>query len=149
MAHQIVLRFFPRGCLHDLDGTRAQGELVVRNHQSVVHANDAAKALAGGACAHGGVKREQRGRRVCVAGIAVWAMQASRKAPHLFVMPLGLNVNIQPTTAPFDGNFNRFNSTRFFNCLDAEPVSDDIKQLVRPGRRGNVAFGMHAGKAAG
>ena len=51
VAHQIVLAFLPSRGLHRLDGTGAQGEFLVGNHQAVVHPDHPAKALALGASA--------------------------------------------------------------------------------------------------
>ena len=56
VAHQVVLGLGPGRCLHDLDGTRAQRQFVVGNHQAVIDTDDAAKATAGLAGAHGRVK---------------------------------------------------------------------------------------------
>ena len=76
MTHQIVLRFFPGWSLHDFDNASTQRELVVWKHQTVVHTDHTAKALAFVASAHGGVEREEGWRRICVTGVAVRAMQA-------------------------------------------------------------------------
>ena len=49
VAHQVVLALLPSRGLHGLDGPGAQGEFVVGNHQTVIHPNHTAKALALGA----------------------------------------------------------------------------------------------------
>ena len=81
VAHQVVLALLPRGCLHRLDRPRAQGEFVVRDDQTQVHAHYAAKAPTGLAGAHGRVKGKHRRNRVGVAQIALRAVQPGREAP--------------------------------------------------------------------
>ena len=150
MAHQIVLCFFPCWSLHDLHSARTQRELVVRNYQTVVHTNHAAKSLAGGAGTHGGVKREQRRRWVCVAGVTVRAMQACGEAPHLFFsIVCALNIHIQTPSTTLDSDLNRFHSTRFFNRLNTKPVGDDVQQFVRSGGRCDFALRMYTREATG
>ena len=162
VAHQIVLRLLPRRGLHHLDGTGTQRELVVGNHQPVVHADDAAKALAGGACAHRGVEGKKRRRRLGIAGVAVRAMQARGKAPHLFLLAVRrqvfhpgivttinrLHIHVQAAAA-FQRRLDRLDDTNLFTGVQAQPVSHHIKQLVGPCRRGNFALGMHTRETAG
>ncbi len=81
VAHQIVLAFLPCWRLHGFDRPCAQGELVVRNHQAIVHAHDAAKTTTGFTGPHRRVKREHGGDWVGVAQIAGGTMQARRKTP--------------------------------------------------------------------
>ena len=83
VAHQVVLRLLPGRGLHGLDGTGAQGEFFVGNHQAVIHPNDAAKAPAGLAGAHGGVEGKHGGNGVGIAHIALRAMQAGRELPDV------------------------------------------------------------------
>ena len=83
VAHQVVLALFPGRCLDGLDGTRSQRELGVGNDQAVVHTDHAAKAPAGFASAHSGVKREHRRDRVGVTQVAVGAMQPRRETPKV------------------------------------------------------------------
>ena len=49
VAHQVVLALLPSRGLHGLDGTAAQSEFVVGNHQAIVHPDHPTKAFALGA----------------------------------------------------------------------------------------------------
>ena len=53
MAEQVVLRFFPCRSLQGFDSAGAQSQLVIRNHQAIVHPNHPAKTLAHRTSAHG------------------------------------------------------------------------------------------------
>ena len=76
VSQQIVLALLPSRRLNRFDCTHAQREFVVGYDQSIVHANDAAKALALGASACWRVERKHRRRGVAVAHIAGRTMQS-------------------------------------------------------------------------
>ena len=126
VAHQVVLRLGPGRCLHDLDGTRAQRQLVVGNHQAVVHADDTAKTAAGLASAHGRIEGEQRRRRFGVAQIALGAMHAAGKAQHLVSLAVGLKVDIE-SPAALERHFNGLDDPGLFCALQAKAVCHHVE----------------------
>ena len=76
VTHQIVLALLPCRGLYRFDGPHAQREFVVGNHQAIVHANDAAKAFALGACTCRRIEGKHGRRGVAVAHIAGRTMQS-------------------------------------------------------------------------
>ncbi len=149
VAQQVVLAFLPGRGLQGLDGARAQGLAMVGDHQPPVHADHAAEAAAGLAGAEGGVEGEHRGLRMAVAQVAVGAVQARGKAPHLGFALLLEHIHVDAPAATLEREFERLDHARLLGPLHAEAVGDDIEHLARPGRRGDLALGLHAREAGG
>ena len=173
MAHQVVLGFLPGRRLHGFDGTGAQREFVIRDHQVVVHTNHTAKAATAFARANGRVKRERRRDRVGVAQVTVRAMQAGGEFPDA---RLGFRQYVHSDTpaATLECGLNRFQHTRTFGAGQAKPVGNYVEHLAfaraggfvvaldgglfcrlaagrgfcRVGRYLNLALGLHLGVAA-
>ena len=83
VLHQLALRFGPGWRLDCLDRTGTQRELVVRDHQPVVDADDAAEAAAGFAGPDRGIEREHRRDRIGIAQVALRAVQAGGEFPDV------------------------------------------------------------------
>ena len=149
VAHEVVLRLFPRGGLNGLDGACAQRELVVGDDEAVVHPDHAAKAPAAVARAHGGVEREGRRNGVAVAQVAVGAVQAGGEAPQLGLALLHQPVDIQTPRAALERHLNGLDRARLLGIAQTEAVGHHIEHLARPGGRAHFALGLHLGKAAG
>ncbi|OQC09824.1 MAG: hypothetical protein BWX79_01382 [Alphaproteobacteria bacterium ADurb.Bin100] len=135
MAHQVVLAFLPGWGLHRLDRAGTQGELVVGNHQAVVHADHAAEAPAGLASTDGRVEREGRGDRIGVAQVAVGAVQSRREAPQLGIRRFragGHHVDVQSTRAALERHLDRLDHTGFFHLPDPEAVGNHVQHLDHP-----------------
>ena len=135
MAHQVVLAFLPGWGLHRLDRAGTQGELVVGNHQAVVHADHAAEAPAGLASTDGRVEREDRGDRIGVAQVAVGAVQSRREAPQLGIRRFragGHHVDVQSTRAALERHLDRLDHTGFFHLPDPEAVGNHVQHLDHP-----------------
>ena len=77
VTHQIILALLPGWSLHGLDGTCPQRQLVVRDHQPVIHANHASKAPTCFAGTNRGIERKHRGDGVGVPQITFRAVQSS------------------------------------------------------------------------
>ena len=75
-------------------------------------------------------------------------MHAAGKAQHLFGLPFGLHINVEPAAA-LEGHFDGLDDAHFFNALQTKAVGDHVNQFVRAGRRGDLALGMHPREAAG
>ena len=132
VAHQVVLALLPGGRLHRLDRTRAQRDLVVRNHQAVVDADDAAKAATAFAGADRRVERKRRRDRVGIASVAVRTMQPGGELPDL---RLGLAGSVEridadaPAAAP-QRSLDRFDDAHPLGATQPEAVGHHIEQLA-------------------
>ena len=116
VAHQVVLAFLPRWCLHGFDGTHAQSEFVVGNHQAIVDPNDTTKTLAHRTRAGGRVEREHGRCGVAVAQIAIGTMQAggiSKGFAQVLGGGIGLHAKCRHAAiATLQGQFNRLHGAR-------------------------------------
>ena len=137
VAHQVVLALLPGRRLHRLDGARAQRELVVRNHQAVVDADDPAKALAGRAGTDRRVEGEGRSHGVGIAQVAVRAVQAGGELPDLGLrlgttgrLDSGRNVDVEPAGAAFQCGLYRLQRARPLGAGNAETVGHHVEQLA-------------------
>ncbi|MNX16520.1 hypothetical protein D3C86_463880 [compost metagenome] len=151
VAHEVVLRLFPRGRLDGLDGAGAQRELVVRDHEPQVDADHAAEAAAGVAGAHRRVEREHRRDGVGVADVALGAVQAGGELPHVgrcVFLGAGRMHGHAPAAA-LERHLDRFDHARALRARDAEAVGHHVEHLARAGGRGHLALGLHAREAAG
>ena len=126
VAHQVVLRLGPGRRLHDLDGTRAQRQFVVGNHQAVIDSDDSTKATASLAGAHGRVKGEQRRRRLGVTQVTFRTMHAAGKTQHLVGLAIRLKVHIE-SPAPLEGRLDGLNDPGLFCALHAKAVSHHVE----------------------
>ncbi|MPM35769.1 hypothetical protein SDC9_82363 [bioreactor metagenome] len=149
VAHEVVLRLFPRRRLDGLDRPGAQRELVVGNHQPVIDADHAAKASAGVARAHGRVEREHRRNRLAVAQVAVGAMQPRGEAPQIRLALVIELVDDELAGAALEAHLNRLDHTRTLGIAQAEAVGHHVQQLARAGGRGHLALGLHLGETTG
>ena len=153
VAHQIILAFLPSRCLHRLDSACAQRQLVVRNHQAIVHPDYPPKTPASFASTYCGVKGEHGGDGLLVAHIALRAMQPSGKRPCcMAVRPRCIRrvavrrlVYMDTTTATLDGQLQGFEYPRFIGTFDTKSVCHHVQHPALAG--GPLA--MHAGKSAG
>ena len=165
VAHQVVLAFGPGGCLHGLNGSSAQGELVVGDDQAHVHPHHPAKATAGLASPHGRIEGKQRSNRVLVADIALGAMQACGEAPsdqlhicYIFSSTiisiyggynLILHIDIEPATAAFDRHLDGLQRTRLLHGGDAKAIGHHVQHFSGAAWGFDLALGVHACEAAG
>ena len=123
MAHQVVLTLLPGRGLHRLDRASAQGELVVRDHQTVINANDPAKAATRFAGAHGRVEREHGRDRIRVTPVALRAMQAGGELPDLSVV----RIHRQTTAAMLDRDLDRLQRSGTLNAVDSKAVGHHVE----------------------
>ena len=147
VAHQVVLAFLPSRGLHGLDGARAQGELVVGNHQAIVHTHHAAKTTAGLAGTHGGIEGKHGRNRVGVTPVAAGAMQAGGKTPigrrvggcgcgcGRSGVRLRQHIHVQAPAAAFERQLDGLQHARFVGALHAKPVCHHVQHLAHR-RRG-------------
>ena len=89
VAHQIILRFFPRRCLNGFDGTRSEGEFFIRNDQPKVNTNHPPKTPTSFASAHRRVERKHRRHWLGIPQIAFGAVQSRREPPHVSSIAYG------------------------------------------------------------
>ena len=159
MAHQIGLGLCPGRCLHRLDGTGAQREFVIGDHQAQVHTNHPPKPPANSTRSNRRVERKHRSDRIAVTKVALWAMQTRGEFvnPELaigFFRPRlperGLiQIGRHPPVAVFQGHFNSFHQAAALHRVQPEPVGHHVKQFARPGGAFNIPFGLDFGETAG
>ena len=161
VAQQVVLDFFPRGCLDGFDGAGAQRQLVVGHDQIPIHPNHPAKAPALGAGPCRRVKGKQRGQRRLVADGALGAMQAQGKFPDFRFRGISQRIHLHQPLAAQQRQLNRFHGAGAFDIAHAKAVGHHVQHFHAGrfggffaffGRRGGFfqrALGLNLGKAAG
>ena len=149
MAHQVVLALLPRRRLHRLDRTRAQRELVVRDHQAVVDADHATEAAAGVAGTHRRIERKRRRNRIGVAQIALRAMQPGGKFPDpLCHIAFGQRIDVDAPATPFERRLDRLDHANLLGVAQPEPVGHHIQHLA-PERAIGASTGLGLGAFGG
>jgi hypothetical protein len=146
VAQQIVLTLPKRGGLDRLDGTGAQRQLGIGNHQPPVHTNDAPKAAARVAGARRRVERKQRRPRIGVADVALRAVQAGGIPPQgRFSLALGQRIHRHAAAAAAQGNFHRLGHARGVGTAQAKAV----RHHVQPPPLAHYLLRLHARVATG
>jgi len=150
MAHQVVLALGPGRGLHGLDGAGPQRELVVRDHQAVIHPDHTPEATAHLAGAHGRVEGERRWDRLAVMQVAVGAVQAGGIAPQLgFGVFARQGIDVQAATAALERGLDRLDHPHLLGVACPQAVGHHVQHLAWAGGRGHLALGLHPGETAG
>ena len=142
----LILAFLETRGLPGLDGAFVKRAVFIRDHQAVVDPDHASKAAARFARAQRGVKGKRAGQRLCVADIAIGAVEPVAELPDCLVVALVIErVNGNDAVAHAQGRVERFHDPRLFRAGKAKPVLNNLQRaqgnlrlagagFARPGR---------------
>ena len=114
------------------NGAAAQGLAVIRDHQAVVDADDAAEAAAGLAGADRRIERETARRRFAIGDVAAGAVQRTRVAPgfaHVVPGRILQDMHMQPAAADAQRGFQRLGESSGVGAGGPQPVLHDFDRL--------------------